>query len=217
MTEPSRFVPVAQPVHAAALPAFAPLSAPLSALILNAKIAFSGNCAVPGGDFITDGRTMLLRSACNETFLSKVKAAKCGSYGPENPVSTESSRKVFATTVQDAKYESRVVGYILGSSAGPGYESDQPYACIAGPGDRVSVANGHRVLFIQNITGANRVMASVDPRSQRLTFFRADEPVAVLMAMDECGLNETFLNMLERDRRANISVLAQNPARRVAG
>jgi hypothetical protein len=202
-----------RPVRAHPLPVFAPLAA----LILNMNEAFSGNCAVPGGDFITDGRILLLRSACDETFLSKLKPGICAAFGPDNPVPAESTRKLFYSTVQDAKYEAKLVGYVLGASMGNTYESSRPFACIAGPGERITVANGHCVLLIQNVTGANRVMQSADPKSLRITFFKDAKPVALLMALNESSLNDVFRDVLNTTKNSsNVSVISSAMAHRVA-
>jgi hypothetical protein len=194
-----------------------PILAPLSALILNMKEGFAGNCAVPGGDFVTDGRSMLLFSACDDAFLSKMKSAKCGTYGPDNPVSTASARKLFDTAVRDAKYGAEIAGYLLGHCLNAAYEPNQPFACIVGPGERIIVANAHRILLIQTVTGANNVKVSVDPNSLRLTFFKDEQPVALLLAMDESGVNDAFRNLLRPGTNAlNITSLSSASGRGVA-
>jgi hypothetical protein len=187
--------------HARSKPGLAlPVLAPMAALILNSEEAFAGNCAAIDGKFITDGRSMLLRSACDDKFLTELKSAKCGAYGPDNPVSEGSTRKLFDTTVQDAKHTATVRGYILGAVAGTAFKADQPFACILGPGDRVSVADAHRVRFIQAVTGATEVKVSVDSKSARLTFYRDREAVGILMLMESPALKTMFLQILEQER-----------------
>ena len=146
-----------------------------------AEEAFDGNCAGVDGRFITDGRSLLLRSACDDKFLARLKTANCGPYGPDNPVPEASTRKLFDDSVRDSKYRCVIRGYVLGAVAGPECKATQPFVCITGPGERIAVVEGHRVLLIQTVTGANRVMVSVEPKSPRLTFLKDDEPVALLV------------------------------------
>ena len=194
-----------------------PMLAPMAALILNQKEAFDGNYAGVDGWFITDGRSMLLRAACNDQFLAKLKSTKCGPYGPDNPVPEASTRKLFDQTVKDAKYAAVIRGYVLGAVVGKEYKATQPFVCIAGPGERVTVVDGHRVLFIQSVTGANTVKASVDPKSCRLTFFKDEVPVALLITMDNDTLQTLFRQILDAQQgQSNISSIAHNQIRRAS-
>ena len=201
------------PIESAQLP----MLAPMAALILNYKEAFDGNCAGIDGRFITDGRSMLLRAACNDQFLAKLKSTKCGPYGPDNPVPEASTRNLFDETVKDATYAAVIRGYVLGAVVGKEYKATQPFVCITGPGERVTVVDGHRVLFIQAITGANTVKASVDPKSCRLTFFKDEEPVALLITMDNDTLQTLFRQILDAQQgRSNISNITHNQVRRAS-
>lgn len=199
------------PMSAAQLPTLAPMAA----LIPNTKEAFDGNCAGVDGRFITDGRSMLLRSACSDQFQARLKSAKCGPYGPDNPVPEASTRKMFDETVKDAKYAAGIRGYVLGAVVGKVYKATQPFVCITGPGERITVVDGHRLLFIQSVTGANSVKVSVDPKSSRLTFFKNEEPVALLITMDNDMLQTLFRQILAAEQgQSNISTISHSQIRR---
>ena len=207
--------PTAAPIPIAT--AHLPMLAPMAALILNHKEAFDGNCAAIDGRFITDGRSMLLRSACDDKFLAKLKTATCGPYGPDNPVSEASTRKLFEETAKDAKYAAEIRGYVLGAVVGKEYKATQPFVCITGPGERITVVDGHRVLFIQSVTGANSVNVSVDPKSSRLTFFKDEEPVALLITMDNDTLQTLFRQILDAGQgRSHVSSIAHTQIRRAS-
>jgi hypothetical protein len=184
-----------------------PVFAPLSALILDKKKALSGNCAAPDGKFITDGRMLLVRDACEKKFVEKVKPGKSANYGPENPIPNDRCQKLLDNAVQDSKYEATICGYVLGASVGLFDEPEQPLVCLRGPGGRVSIVDGHRVLLAQNIAGANHVKVSYEEKPRMAVLYKDDAPVALLMTIEYAQVVETFENMLETNSRSNISTM----------
>jgi hypothetical protein len=119
-----------------------PAFAPLTALLLDRKKAFAGNCAVPGEKFITDGRIMVLATACDSKFVAKVKPTTVGSYDLKNPLSTAKAQQLFDSAVADARHVATIRGYVLGGSIDASHDAEIPYV---------------RALLIQSVTGANVV------------------------------------------------------------
>jgi hypothetical protein len=165
-------------IEADALPIFAPMSA----LILDRKRGFQGSCASPESPFITDGRTMLLRSCCKQDFVSKVKGVTIGNYGPKSPVPEHRSETIFKAAVQDAVYDAVIHGYILGQEAQLSGKPDDPLVCVTGPDDKVIVLDGHRLRLIQTVTGANLLKVSAEAEVSKVVFFKDSSPVAVQIA-----------------------------------
>ena len=202
----------ATPNYPAALPVFAPLSA----LIFDKKKALQGNCAAPDGKFITDGRMLLVRDACDKKFVERVKPIKSANHGPENPIADARCQKLFDNAIQDAKYNATICGYVLGASVGLLNEPEQPLVCLRGPGGRVLIVDGHRLLLAQNIAGANHVKLSAEEKPRMAVLFKDDVPVALLMNIDYAQGVATFEKMLEANSRTNITAMQPATAHRKA-
>jgi hypothetical protein len=206
-------------VGADALPVFAPMSA----LILDRKRGFQGSCAYPDSPFITDGRTMLLRSCCNQDFVSKMKGITIGNYGPKNPVPDHRSETIFKAAVQDAVYVGVIHGYILGADAQFSGKSDDPLACVTGPGDKVVVLDGHRLRLIQNVTGANVIRVSAESEITKVVLFKDATPVAVQIAFTLPEVAKQFSRMIAQagmrtiENRSKTPIPIQASPRRIAG
>lgn len=190
-----------------------PVFAPLTALILNRKEAFRGNCAAPDGKFITDGHLLFKRSACNVDFQSNVKQVKVAAYGPECPLPDTQAQKLFDSTIRGAKHEAAICGYILGASAGATKDADMPLACLQGRAGQITIVNGHKLLFTQSVTGANCIKH--EPGCGKIVMYKDDEPVAVLMAFKDSHAEALFQRMLATEpARTSIARIAPAAARR---
>jgi len=160
---------------------------------------------------------MLKRIACNVDFQSKVKPAKSGAYGPENPVSDDRAQKLFDSTVREAKHEATVRGFILAASAGVKNEAETPLVCLQSNAGQITIVNGHKLLFIQSVTGANRIKVYNESGWGRAVMYKDSDPVAVLMAFNDRAAEDLFSRMLASEHtRAQIARIMSVADRRKA-
>ena len=190
-------VKVAPILLAPALPAFKPLSE----LSVNRKNAFLGNCAAPESPFITDGRILLLKSACESKFAQS-KTVKVGCYGPDSPAPLRYLKPLFDEAAKNSTVEGQIMGFATAKDVGCIDSDDQSLACITTERGDIVVMDAEKLRFIQQKTGADSVqVSSKDPCKRPVLLMKAGQPVGVSITCHAPNAVAAFKKMLSASSR----------------
>ena len=206
---PAKPVIAPEPVIAQTLPDV-PGFIQLAALAVSRKVAFEGNCAAPESAFITDGRAMFVKSACDIKFAQQ-KPIEVGRYGPKNPVPDASLKKLFDGTVEQATVEAQIWDYALASKV-EGHKNDvETLACLTTAKHDFIIVCAHKLRFAQRNTGADSVrVAATEPEKHPVLLLKAGQPAAVIMVVTKPEAVASFKKALLEHGKAE--TIAAKPA-----
>ena len=195
-----RAQPVALPASPTAVPLTLPAFRPLADLTVNRKRAFLGNCAGEQSAYVTDGRVLFVKSACEPRFAQS-KTVTVGGYGPAAPVREDQLQKVFDEAVRGATCEAEILGYVWGKDIGR--SENEMFACIATGSGAVVVVDADKLSFIQQQTGGEgvRVMAK-QPEKYPVVLTKASVPVAVCITLYVPEVTAVFKKMIAAASRS---------------
>ena len=200
---PKPVAPRVQPVKVTPIPLASTLPAfrPLSELSVSRKDAFLGNCAALESPFITDGRILLLKSACEPKFAQS-KTVKVGCYGPDSPAPLRYLKPLFDEATKNSTVEGQIMGFAIAKEVGCIQENDQPLACITTDRGDIIVMDAEKLRFIQQKTGADSVRVGVkDPCKRPVLLVKAGQPVGVSITCHAPNAVAVFKNMLSASSR----------------
>jgi len=178
-----------------------PVFRPLSELSVSRKNAFMGNCAAPESPFITDGRILLLKSAC-EPKIAQSKTVKVGCYGPDSPAPLRYLKPLFDEAAKNSTVEGQIMGFAIAKDVGCIQENDQPLACITTERGNIIVMDAEKLRFIQHMTGADSVrVAAKDPGKRPVLLVKSGQPVGVAITCHAPNAVAAFKKMLSASSR----------------
>ena len=187
-----------QPAKVAPIPLVPSLPAfrPLSELSVSRKNAFLGNCAAPESPFVTDGRILLLKSACEPKFAQS-KTVKVGCYGPDSPAPLRYLKPLFDEAAKNSTVEGQIMGFAIAKDVGCIQETDQLLACITTERGDIIVMDAEKLRFIQQKTGADSVrVAAKDPCKRPVLLVKAGQPIGVAITCHAPNAAAAFKKML---------------------